>query len=100
LDALSHSHEFESKRLIAYSVPTPILLSWAFSSKDLLNDLLVGDDDSASPFHAAEIPLLLELLGSTGDLSVASSEAVIIAVGGRIRLRMFGASVLAGVGHR
>ena len=98
MDALSHSHEFERlsfscnspKRLIACSVLKPILLSRAFSSKDLLNDLLVGDDDSAPPFHAAEIPLLLELLGSTGDLSVASSEAVIIAVGGRIRLRMFG----------
>ncbi len=74
----------------------PILLSWAFSSKDLLNDLLVGDDDSAPPFHAAEIPLLLELLGSTGDLSVASSEAVIIAVGGRIRLRMFGGFGIGG----
>jgi hypothetical protein len=98
LDVLSHSHKFESlsfscnspKRLIACLVPTPILLSRAFSSKDLLNDLLVGDDDSALPFHAAEIPLLLELLGLTGDLSVASSEAVITAVGGRIRLRMFG----------
>ncbi len=56
-----------------------------------MDDLLVGDDNSAPPFHAAEIPLLLELLGSTGDLSVASSKAaVIIAVGGRIRLRMFG----------
>jgi len=51
---------------------------------------LRSSDDSAPPFHAAEIPLLLELLGSAGDLSVASPEAVIIAVGGRIRLRMFG----------
>jgi hypothetical protein len=71
------------------SVLTPILLSWDFSSKDFLFDLLVGDDDSAPAFYTAEIPLPLEILGSTGDLMVASSEAVIIAVGGRIRL-MFG----------
>ncbi len=38
----------------------------------------------------AEIPLTLEILGLTVDLIVASSEAVIIAVGGRIRWRMFG----------
>ena len=97
LDALSHFHEFERfsfscnspKRLIACSVPTPILLSRDFSSKDFPFDLLAGDDESAPPFHAAEIPLPLEILGSTGDLRVASSEAVIVAVGGRIRL-MFG----------
>ena len=98
LNALSHSHEFERfsfscnspKRLIACSVPTPILLSRDFSSKDFPFDLLAGDDESAPPFHAAEIPLPLEILGSTGDLRVASSEAVIIAVGGRFRFRMFG----------
>ena len=97
LDALSHFHEFERfsfscnspKRLIACSVPTPILLSRDFSSKDFPFDLLAGDDESAPPFHAAEIPLPLEILGLTGDLRVASSEAVIVAVGGRIRL-MFG----------
>jgi len=46
LDALSHSHELERlsfscnspKRIIACSVPMPILLSRAFSSKDLLID--------------------------------------------------------------
>jgi hypothetical protein len=37
-----------------------------------------------------EIPLPLEILGLTGDLYVALSEAVIIAVGGRIRRRMLG----------
>ena len=55
-----------------------------------MNNLLVSDDNSAPHFNAAEIPLLLELLGSTGDLSVASFEAVIIAVRGRIHFRMFG----------
>ena len=65
----------------------PILLSRAFSSKDLLIDWLVGDDSSAPPFHATEIPLLLEILGLAGD---TSSEVVIIAVGGRICWRMFG----------
>ena len=67
----------------------PILLSRDFSSKDFLFDLLIGDDDSAPPFHAVGIPLPLKILGSTGDLMVASSEAVNIAVGGRIHL-MFG----------
>ena len=46
LDALSHSHKFERlsflcnspKRIIACLVPTPILLSQAFSSKDFLID--------------------------------------------------------------
>ena len=67
----------------------PILLSRDFSSKDFPFDLLAGDDESAPPFHAAEIPLPLEILGSTGDLRVASSEDVIVAIGGRILL-MFG----------
>ena len=97
LDALSHFHEFERfsfscnspKRLIACSVPTQILLSRDFSSKDFLFDLLAGDDESAPPFHAAEIPLPLEVLGSKVDLRVASSEDVIVAIGGRILL-MFG----------
>jgi len=95
LNALSHSHESERlsfscnspKRIIACYVPTPILLSRAFSSKDILIDWFVGDDNSAPPFHAMEIPLLLEILGLAGD---TLSEVVIIAVGGRIRWRMFG----------
>ncbi len=53
-------------------------------------DCSVGDDVNAPPFHAAENPLLLDLLGSTGDLYVALSEAEIIAVGGRVCWRMFG----------
>ena len=65
----------------------PILLSRAFSSKDLLIDWFIGDDSSAPPFHATEIPLLLEILGLAGD---TLSEVVIIAVGGRICWRMFG----------
>jgi hypothetical protein len=98
LDALSQSHEFERlsflcnspKRIIACSVPTPILQSQAFSSKDFLLDCSVRDDVNAPTFHAAENPLLLDLLGSTGDLYVASSEVEIIAVGGRICRKMFG----------
>jgi hypothetical protein len=98
LHALFQSHEFERlsflcnspKRIIACLVPTPILRSWAFSSKDFLLDCSVGDDINAPPFHAAENPLLLDLLGSTGDLYVALSEVEIIAVGGRICRRMFG----------
>jgi len=54
----------------------------------------VGDDASAPPFHAAEIPLPLDLSGSTGDFHVALSEVVIIAVGGRIFWRMFGAFLI------
>ena len=98
LDALSQSHEFERlsflcnlpKRIIACSVLMPILQSQAFPSKDFLLDCSVGDDFNAPPFHAAENPLLLDLLGSTGDLYLASSEVEIIAVGGRIFRRMFG----------
>jgi hypothetical protein len=41
-------------------------------------------------FHAAENPLLLDLSGLTGDLYVASSEAEIIVVGGRVCWRMCG----------
>ena len=95
MDALSHSHESERlsfscnspKRIIACYVPTPILLSRAFSSKDILIDWFVGDDSSALSFHAMEIPLLLEKLGLAGD---TSPEVMIIAVGGRICWRMFG----------
>jgi hypothetical protein len=86
LDALSHSRESERlsflcnspKRIIACLVPTPILLSRAFSSKDLLIDWFVGDDSSAPPFHVTEIPLLLEILGLAGD---TLSEVVIIYCG-------------------
>ena len=98
LDALSHSHKSERlsflcnspKRIIACSVPMPILLSRAFSSKDLLIDWFVGDDSSAPPFHAMEIPLLLEILGLlAGD---TLSEVVIIELGGGFAGECLGAS--------
>ena len=95
LDALSYSHESERlsflcnspNQIIACLVPMLILLSRAFSSKDLLINWFVGDDSSAPPFHVTEIPLLLEILGLAGD---SSSEEVIIAVGGGICWIMFG----------
>jgi hypothetical protein len=52
--------------------------------KDFLIDYFVSDDVSAPPFHAAAIPLFLDLSGSIKDLLVALSEAEISAVGGRI----------------
>ena len=102
LDALSQSHKFERlsfscnspKRIIACSVPTPILRPRAFSLKDALLDFFIGGDVSDSPFQTTEIPLPLDLLGSTGDLYFASSEVVIIAVGGRICWIIFGAFLI------
>ncbi len=54
----------------------------------------LGDDGSAPPFHAVEIPLPLDLSGSTGDLYFALSGVAIIAVGGRICWVMFGAFLI------
>jgi hypothetical protein len=71
-------------------VTTPILRSRALSSKDFLLDCVVGNNDSAPALNAAEIPLLLGLLGSLGDLLYSSVDVEIIAVGGRIRWRVKG----------
>jgi hypothetical protein len=87
LDALSRSHRVEKlsflcnspKTVIACLVLTPILQSCAFSLKDFLLDCFVGDNSSALPFHAAEIPLLLGLSGQLGDLLYASVDVEIIA---------------------
>jgi hypothetical protein len=56
--------------------------------KDFLLDCFFGDNDSAPPFHAVEIPLFLVLLGLLRDLLYASVDVEINAVGGRIRLRV------------
>jgi hypothetical protein len=65
-------------------VSTPILQSHAFSSKDFLLDCFVSDDNSAPPFHAVEIPLLLFLSGLLRDLLYTSVDFEINVVGGRI----------------
>ncbi len=51
-------------------------------------DCFVGDNDSAPPFHAVEIPLLLVFLGLLRDLLHASVDAEINAVGRRIHWRV------------
>jgi hypothetical protein len=98
LATLSQSHDVEyfpfschsPKNIIACSVPTPILQSRAFSSRDFLLDCFVSDNSGAPPFHAVEIPLLLVLSGSLRDLLYASVDVEINAVGGRIRWRVKG----------
>jgi hypothetical protein len=58
--------------------------------RDLL-DCFVGDNNSASPFYAVEIPFyLLVLSGSIRDLLYASVDVEINAVGGRIHWRVKG----------
>jgi hypothetical protein len=98
LDILSQSHKVEKhsflcnspKSIIACLVPMPILKSHAFSLKDFFLDCVVGDNNSAPPFHVAEIPLLLGLLGLLGDLLYSSVDVEIIAVGERIHWRVNG----------
>ncbi len=53
-------------------------------------DCVVGNNDSAPPFHVVEIPLLLGLSGLLGDLLYSSIDVEIIAVGGRICWRVKG----------
>jgi hypothetical protein len=67
-----------------------ILQSFDFFLKDFLLDCFVGNNDSAPPFHAVEIPLLLVLSRLLRDLLYPSVDVEINAVCGRIRWRVKG----------